>query len=75
MKRQWLDMRYNRNCGYWFVMEEGQTSFMFHGEWFDLYITEERSIPCRLEYSKRWILIMGSLRLHLRTQDVYKVEV
>ena len=75
MKRKRLEMRYNKDAGFWFVEEEGQTSFLFAGEWFDLYITENRSFPCWLEYSKRWSLVMGKLRLHLRTQDVYKTEV
>lgn len=75
MKRKWLEMRYNKDAGFWFGEEEGQTSFLFAGEWFDLYITEIRSFPCRLEYSKRWILVLGKLRLYLRIQDVYKIEV
>lgn len=75
MKRLWLEMRYDRELGCWFIMEDGQMSLMFSGEWFDLYITEDRSFPCQLEYSKRWILKMGTLRLLLRTQEVYKIEV
>lgn len=75
MKRKWLEMRYNKDVNFWFVVEEGQTSFIFAGEWFDLYITDDRSFPCRLEYSKRWILVLGKSRLYLRIQDVYKIEV
>lgn len=75
MKRQWSDLRYNRELGFWFIVEGGQMSMIFSGEWFDLYISEDRSFPCRLEFVKRWILIMGSMRLYLRTQDVYKIEV
>jgi hypothetical protein len=75
MKKKWSDMRYNRNLGYWFIVEEGQVSLIFSGEGFALYVSEERSFPCRLEYAKRWTLIMGSMRFNLRTQDVYKIEV
>jgi hypothetical protein len=75
MKRKWSDMRYNRNLGHCFIVEEGQVSLIFSGEWFDLYVSEERSFSCRLEYAKRWTLIMGSMRFNLRTQDVYKIEI
>ncbi len=75
MKRQWAEMRYNQDIGQWFIMEEGQASLVFCGEWFEIYISEEHSFPCRLEYAKRWILVMGSMRLYLRTQDVYKIAV
>lgn len=56
MKRQWLDMQYNRDSGYWFMIENGQVSVVFSGECFDLYIAEDRSFPCQLEYAKQWIL-------------------
>lgn len=75
MNRKWMDMRYNRDMGCWFIIEDGQMSVIWNGEWFDLYITEHLSYPCQLEFKKRWVLKMGSMRLHLRTQDVYKIEV
>lgn len=75
MKRKWLEMRYNKDCGYWYVVDDGQTTFLFEGEWFDLRISEERSYLCRLQYAKQWILIMGDMLLNLRKQEVYKVEI
>ncbi len=75
MKHQWLEMRYNRDVGFWVMNDHGQDSLLYENEWFNLYITEEKSCPCRLEFHKQWVLIMGSLRLQLRKQDRYKVEV
>jgi hypothetical protein len=75
MKRRWSEMRYHRDIGCWFIMEGDQMNIIWGGEWFDLYITENKSYPCQLEFKKRWVLKMGSMRLHLRTQDVYKIEV
>lgn len=74
MNRQWLEMRYNRDIDSWVVMEDGQITLMLSGEWFDLYITEEKSYPCQLEFSKKWLIKMGSLCFQLRPQDTYKIE-
>ncbi len=75
MNPKWIDMQYNKDVGCWFIIEEGQARFIFNDEWFDLYISEDRSYPCRLQYLNTCDYLNGSLRVHLRTQDAYKIEV
>lgn len=73
MKRKWLEMRYDQQLDCWFIVEGGQIGLLFGGERMELYMTEDRSIFCQLEYSNCWILTMGTLRLQMRTEEIYKI--
>lgn len=77
MKRQWSDMTYDRELECWFVHIDGRACMMHCGEWFDLWVGEKQSLPCRLELARQWYVIIGTgqVRLNLRTKDTYKVEV
>jgi hypothetical protein len=77
MKRQWMDMKYNKKLSSWFVVQ-GEREYMLHcGEWFDLSVGEDKGIPCRLELARQWYVIMGNegVKLSLRTNEIYKIEV
>lgn len=75
MKSEWLDMQYNKDVEHWFIVEDGQVRFIFNDEWFELYISEECSYPCRLQYLNTCDHIKGRLRVQLRTNYVYKIGV
>ncbi|GAA0336229.1 hypothetical protein GCM10008967_28270 [Bacillus carboniphilus] len=77
MKIHWLDMKYHKELECWFF-KQGENEFMMNcGEWFNLRIGEEQGIPCRLELAKQWYVVMGpkGVKLNLRTNETYKVEV
>lgn len=77
MKRQWMDMKYNKELESWFVVQ-GEHEFMMHcGEWLLLRTGENDGIGCRIELGNDWYLIMGyeGVKLNLRPREIYKVEV
>lgn len=74
MKRQWFDMKYDRELGNWVVVMGGHEYGLHCGEWFDLSLGET-SIPCRLELDRQWYVVMCGVRFHLHPKETYKVEV
>jgi hypothetical protein len=75
MKSEWLDMQYNKDIDSWFIIEEGQARFILNGEWFDLYISEDRSFLCRIQYLNTCDHLKENQRIQVRTHDAYKIEV
>jgi hypothetical protein len=73
-KMEWSDMNFNLEPGSWFVVLEGGKYMLHCREWFDLCLSETRSIAFRLEFARYWYVIMGNVRLNLRSQDTYKIE-
>lgn len=74
MKRDWSEMRYDRELHCWKVVL-GNKEYMLHcGEWFDLSFGET-SVPCRLGLDRKWYVVMQGLRFYLHPQEKYRVEV
>jgi hypothetical protein len=69
-------MKYDREVGYWVVVLDGKEYGMHCGEWFDLFLSDTQSAPCRLEWDQNWyVVMMKNVRLNLRKQEIYKIEV
>lgn len=74
MKRQWSDLKYDRETNCWFVVLDGKEYGMHCGEWFDLFLSDTKSMVGRLELAKEWYVDFGSVRFNLRKQETYKIE-
>jgi hypothetical protein len=74
LKRQWSDMKYNRELDSWFVFLHDCKFLMHCGYWFELSFGES-SIPCRLEMDREWYVIMRGVRFYLHPKETYKVEI
>lgn len=75
MKSEWLDMQYNKDIDCWFIIEEGQARFVLNDEWFDLYISEDCSYLCWIQFLNKCEQLKGNQRVLVRPHDVYKIEV
>jgi hypothetical protein len=48
---------------------------MHCGEWFDLYLSDTKSMVGRIELARQWYVNLGSVRFNLRKQQTYKIEI
>lgn len=67
-------MFYNQAEDRWLVDRRGRLYGLHCGESFDLVIGDDQ-IPCRLELDRHWYVIMQEVRMNLRPQDIYKVNI
>jgi hypothetical protein len=67
-------MHYDQMQEQWYVDLAGRKYGLHCGESFELYIGR-KAIPCQLELSNKWYVIMGDTRLDLRENDQYKVNI
>lgn len=73
--RHWADMKYDREVGYWVVVLDEKEYGMHCGEWFDLFLSDTLSAPCRLEWDRNWYVVMlKNVRFNLRKQETYRIE-
>ncbi|MDC3424245.1 DUF5348 domain-containing protein [Aquibacillus sp. 3ASR75-11] len=57
----------------WYVDIQGRKYGLHCGETIYFYIGRN-AIPCRLELSYKWYVIMGEMRFDLREKDQYTVS-
>ena len=74
MKRQWLDLKYDKGLGYWVVILGDHRQMIYHRQWFDLSFGET-SVLCRLEWDRKWYIVMKDMRFYLHPKETYKVEI
>lgn len=77
MRDQWFEMSYNKPLECWLVVKDDTGYIMHCGECFELYISDNKCIPCRLELAREWFIVMGSedLKLNLKKNEVYKIRI
>lgn len=68
-------MRYDYIQERWVIDLKGEEyEYDLHcGECFELYIGD-KAIPCRLELSRKWYVVMENARFDLREDDQYTVN-
>ncbi len=69
-----VDMVYDEAWDRWSVDLGGRFYSLHCGECFDLIIGAYQ-MPCRLGMDDDWLIIMKGVRMNLRTQDTYKVNI
>jgi hypothetical protein len=67
-------MHYDQMRDQWCLDLAGRKYGLHCGESFELYIGR-KAIPCQLELDSKWYVIMGEIRLDLRGNDQYKVNI
>nr|WP_272437785.1 DUF5348 domain-containing protein [Terrihalobacillus insolitus] len=70
-------MKYNEELDSWVVIQESQEMGLYCGESFDLYLEDGKSIPCRIELSNQWYLLLGryGVKFNLEPKEVYKINI
>jgi len=74
MKHHCCALKYDGKADRWMVHMGGYSYGLHCGECFELHIGDN-SIPCRLEYSDEWYVIMHDTRFNLRVQNIYRVKI
>lgn len=67
------NMHYDHNQEQWLVELRGKEYPLYCGESFELYIGQQ-SIPCQLELSDNWYVIMDDTSFDLRVNSQYKIN-
>lgn len=75
MKRQWLDMIYDREQERWGVVMDEEVYSMHCGEKFEIYLGNQQSCICRLELDQEWYVIMGEISFQLRNKQTYWIAI
>jgi hypothetical protein len=77
MRKKWVEMKYKAGSDSWVVIQLNQEMGLFCGESFELYIEDGQSIPCRLELSNQWYLLLGKngVRFNLEQREIYKIHI
>lgn len=73
----WAIMVYNHSLECW-LLNKGDRGYMMHcGDHFELYISKNQSVPCRLEVNRQWYLVLGldGVRLYLDKRESYKIRI
>lgn len=69
-----VSMFYDHLQDRWSVELNGRHYGLHCGECFDL-IAGTHAIPCRLEMDEEWFIVIKGVRMNLRTQDIYTINI
>lgn len=73
MKRQWLDLTYDQETGFWMINHGDREYMIQRGTRFDLCLGKT-SVPCVLEWDRKWIFVIGGRRFDLHPKEKYQVK-
>lgn len=75
MRRQWLDMVYNREGDRWEVRRPSGVCTLHCGECLVMDLGGGLSRIGRLEMDRAWYVTFGSVSFHLREKQTYRIAI
>ena len=75
MRRQWLNMVYNREDDRWEVRRPSGVYALHCGDRLEMDLGEGLSRVGRLEMDRAWYVTFGSISFHLREKQTYRIDI